>query len=286
MPALAYIPAHPATPPRGVALVLHGLNVRPARMIPLATCLAAAGVECLCLSLRGHGDNYLRPPTQTRRQDQQERDDAAARLESFRRVSYALWRDETAAAYAIARARSDQLGAPLLLAGFSLGAALGCTLAVTQPGVRFERMILLAPALALRRNSCLPLLLAHWPRAVIPSLAPAKYRANRGTPIAAYSALDRALALFAGGDRRRLDMPTLLLADPQDELVSYAGLQRLAAQQPQWTLRPIVKSGYATAYPVHHLLIDAEAVGASTWADICAHVTAFVQPSPTSGQIQ
>ncbi len=279
MPALAYIPAHPATPPRGVALVLHGLNVRPARMIPLATCLAAAGVECLCLSLRGHGDNFLRPPTQTRRQNQQKQDDAAARLESFRRVSFVLWRDEVGAAYAIARARSDQLGAPLLLAGFSLGAALGCTLALTQPGVHFERMILLAPALALRRKSRVPLLFARWPRAVIPSLAPAQYRANRGTPIAAYRALDDALTRFARGDRRRLDTPTLLLADPQDELVSYAGLQRLASQQPQWTLRPVVKSGYATAYPVHHLVIDVEAVGVATWADICACVTAFVQPA-------
>ena len=149
MTTLHWVPAQSATP-RGVALVIHGLNVRPNAMQPLANCLAAAGVECLLLSLHGHGDNVAPPPGQSAATD------SAARLESFRRVSYALWRDETAAAYAIARAHSRRLDAPLLLAGFSLGALMGCNLALTEPDVRFDRLILLAPALALRPHSRLP----------------------------------------------------------------------------------------------------------------------------------
>ena len=270
MTTLHWVPAQSATP-RGVALVIHGLNVRPNAMQPLANCLAAAGVECLLLSLHGHGDNVAPPPGQSAATDS-----APARLEAFRRVSYALWRDETAAAYAIARARSRRLDAPLLLAGFSLGALMGCTLALTEPDVRFDRLILLAPALVLRPHSRLPRLLARWPRFVIPSLAPPAYRANRGTPVAAYMALYAALARFGRGDLRRLDAPALVLIDPADELASYAGLARLCERLPRWTLCPVAKSAGA-AHQVHHLVIDAPSVGQAAWTDMCARITAFVQ---------
>jgi alpha-beta hydrolase superfamily lysophospholipase len=106
----------------GTALVVHGLNLRPARMQPLIDCLNAAGVECLALSLHGQGDNYMPQPGL---------DADAARRESFCRVTFELWRDEAFAAYTIARARADERGVPLLLAGFSLGA-----LCVESPSLR------------------------------------------------------------------------------------------------------------------------------------------------------
>ena len=241
-------------------------------MQPLADCLAAAGVECLGLSLHGHGDNFPPPSAQL-----DLRDPAIARLASFRRVSYGLWRDETLAAYAIAGLRSRALGVPLLLAGFSLGALMGCTLTLAEPGVHFDRLILLAPALSLRRHSRLPRLLARSPRTIIPSLAPAAYSANRGTPVAAYMALYTALARLEHGDLRRLDVPALVLADAEDELVSYAGLVRLVERLPRWTLYPVRKSVRASRNRPYHLLLDAETVGDEAWAGLCAGVTAFVR---------
>ncbi len=267
MTTLHWVPAQSATP-RGVALVIHGLNVRPNAMQPLANCLAAAGVECLLLSLHGHGDNVAPPPGQSAATD------SAARLESFRRVSYALWRDETAAAYAIA-AHSRRLGAPLLLAGFSLETLMGCNLALTEPDVRFDRLILLAPALALRPHSRAATAGVLAPLRH-PQPGPARLRANRGTPVAAYMALYAALARFGRGDLRRLDAPALVLIDPADELASYAGLARLCERLPRWTLCPVAKSAGA-AHQVHHLVIDAPSVGQAAWTDMCVRITAFVQ---------
>lgn len=43
---------------KGVALVIHGLNLRPARMQPIISELTGSGIDVLGLSLRGHGDNY------------------------------------------------------------------------------------------------------------------------------------------------------------------------------------------------------------------------------------
>ena len=47
---------------RGVALVVHGLNQRPACMAPVVDLLASHGIGCVGLALRGHGDNYTPEP--------------------------------------------------------------------------------------------------------------------------------------------------------------------------------------------------------------------------------
>ena len=139
MSTLRWSPAHNPQPVRGVALAIHGLNYDPTRMQPVVDCLTAAGYDCLTLSLHGHGENFLPLPG---------RDESAARLCSFARVTFDLWRDEAAAAYAVARARADALCVPLLLTGYSLGGLMGCALVATQPDVQAHRLLLFAPALA------------------------------------------------------------------------------------------------------------------------------------------
>ena len=43
----------------GVALVIHGLNLRPDKMGSIISCLNTSGIDVLNLSLRGHGENYV-----------------------------------------------------------------------------------------------------------------------------------------------------------------------------------------------------------------------------------
>ncbi|MEI6127603.1 MAG: hypothetical protein WCQ99_13745, partial [Pseudomonadota bacterium] len=45
--------------PKGVALVIHGLNLKPDKMLPIIAPLNAAGIDVLNVSLRGHGSNYI-----------------------------------------------------------------------------------------------------------------------------------------------------------------------------------------------------------------------------------
>src|SRR5271157_3010841 len=70
---------------RGVALVVHGLNLRPERMESIITELNDTGIDVLNLSLRGHGNNYLKNMNIC---------SDGARLESFRTVTYSLWLNE------------------------------------------------------------------------------------------------------------------------------------------------------------------------------------------------
>lgn len=258
-------PAATQTPLRGVALVIHGLNVNPARLLPLTEALCQRGIGVVLCSLRGHGENYT-PIDQS--------SEAVARLAAFRQVHYQDWSAEVMAAYEAALACARPTNAPLFLVAYSLGALLGCNQVVASPSIRFDRMVLLAPALALHPYCYLPLLLMRWPQLTIRSLAPSTYRANPATPVAAYQALFTALRHVHQQANAALNCPTLLLIDPADELVSLTGLRRFIHQHglDQWQLRPVHKARGYRGPTVHHLIIDPESVGAATWQQMIEQI--------------
>ena len=98
---------------KGVALVIHGLNMRPERMQPIIDRLTQNGIDALSLSLRGHGGNYAR---------RDDMDVAAARLESFKSVSYFLWTNEAYLAFKKAQKGLKNTGSPYFLPPFPSGA--------------------------------------------------------------------------------------------------------------------------------------------------------------------
>jgi esterase/lipase len=241
-----------------VALVIHGLNVNPLRMNPLAHELNSWGVATLRCTLSGHANSL---PA------------GDLRLASLRQVTYGLWRDEAIAAYRVAAQQAEQRNAPVVLVAFSLGALIGCTAALHSADMHFARLVLFAPALRIRRRSGVLQLLSHWPQLVIPSVSPAVYRANPGTPVAAYNALYAARRDFERLAGPQLNVPTLVFADPRDEMVSYPGLRQLIADHglTQWQLQPVQKAPDANT-SFHHLLIDRESVGATPWRQMMAQM--------------
>ena len=88
---------------RGVALVVHGLNLRPERMQSIIAELNDERIDVLNLSLRGHGNNYLKNMNVSI---------DGARLESFRTVTYGLWSDEIYEAYLKVRDRASKKKCP------------------------------------------------------------------------------------------------------------------------------------------------------------------------------
>lgn len=245
-------------PRRGVALVIHGLNLEPERMAPLIRLLNRAGIDCLAVSLRGHGRNY--PPREGVPAGE-------ARLDAFRTVSYGLWSSEIDRAYREARARSDRKKTDLFLVGYSLGGLLGCDLLVSDPVARFTKLVLLAPALNVQAQAHLLRALAPFPNLVIDSLSPSGYRSNAGTPMAAYTALFAALDHFQSLAGPALNVPALVLIDPDDEFISAEALAELIAAQglDRWTLKAVHKTPEAAGRYAHHLLIDEETTGREAW---------------------
>lgn len=253
--------------PKGVALVIHGLNLRPDKMNSIIENLTRIGIDVLSLSLRGHGDNYAH---------HDEVDDDAARLETFKEVSYPLWANETYLAYEQAQKRAQQRQVPVFLAAFSIGGLIGLDLFASNSDVHFDRMVFFAPAISLRATIYLERLVSPFSRLVIPSLAADDYLANKkGTPVAAYNALFDALNHFEDTVGPRLNVPTLIFIDKQDEFIPLGGLKTLVEEHRlnQWKFYIVQKEKEPGAGTFHHHIFDASSTGEGVWRDMMAATT-------------
>jgi len=245
----------------GVALVIHGLNGRPDKMESIIAEMTAAGIDCLNLSLRGHGENYFHLDNT---------DSAEARLQTFKSVSYRQWRTEIYQAYQQIKTKSNRYGACVFFVGFSMGGLLGVDLFTSNPYVKFDKMVLFAPALKMHNRNYFLKTISPFPELVVPSFAPDAYLANRGTPMAAYNALFEASKHFEKNLGPKINVPAVIFIDKQDELISFSGLKAMIQKQKldQWKLHPVKKDQTATETEMHHLIIDEASVGKQTWKEI------------------
>ncbi len=258
---------------KGVALVIHGLNLRPDKMEPVISKLRASGIDVLNLSLRGHGENYVH---------RHEVDADSARMETFRAVSYPLWMNEAYPAYLQVKKRGDREKIPLFLIAYSFGGLLSLDLLASKPDVHFDRMVLFAPAIKLHAIYYLERVLSPFPRLVIPSLAaPKTYLSNtKGVPIAAYNALFEGLALFEKHVNQKINIPTLVFIDEQDEFIPRWALKKLVEEKKldKWHIS-IVKKGKEAYGKYHHHMIDEFSTGKAVWKEMMnrmiAHLGAY-----------
>ena len=254
----------------GVALVVHGLNVSPEMMEPVIAILNGAGIEALNVSLCGHGDNFLR-----RRGSPA--DEKRDRLESFKRVSCFLWLNEVHQAYLQVMLRARKLDVPVVFVGYSLGGLLGCDLLAAKPGVHFDRMVLFAPAITLRPAigyQLKPLL--PFPEFVIDSDAPKEQRSNDGTPVAAYAALLDAIADIEGHLGPKLNVPTLVFMDKEDEFVSFEQMQEFIRDNgfDRWEIAAVAKDNDTDISIAHHMILNQRSLGAGIWKEIARRIKA------------
>ncbi len=244
----------------GVALVIHGLNLRPDKMVALISTLTTSGVAVLNLSLRGHGKNH---EVDSRLSSSQ------ARMKAFKTVSHSVWFQEAHHAYLYAKQRSNEQNVPLFLVAFSYGALLGSDLFASRPNVRFDKMALFAPAFTITMGYGLKWL-SPFPRLVIPSYSSTSYRANAGTPMAAYNTLFSTITHFKTHLGPQLNVPTIIFIDPKDELISLRGLKRMiqAERLTRWKLHRLQKGPVGVKTGLHHLIIDEDSLGPKVWDEV------------------
>ena len=262
---------------KGVAVVVHGLNLRPERMGSVIDELNRAGIDVLNVSLRGHGGNFAW-------NRELSMDDA--RLASFRNVSYRMWADEVRRAYDRARQRASDRRVPLFFVGYSLGGVLGCNLLLTDPDVAYDGMILFSPALNITAKGYLLKPLMPFPNIVIDSLAPLSYRANEGTPMAAYRAVFEAVADFEKRGGPRLNIPTDVFVDERDEFISPKDLEQAVVRLglDRWRIHWVQKGPDGRESLSHHVIIDETSVGRQAWHRTAALIRRHVNPRETAAR--
>ena len=224
---------------KGVVVVSHGLNLLPARMDELAQELAEAGYEVFRPAFAGHhGKN-----------------------EFYLSVRAAHWEQDAREIYALAKARAEAKKVTLSLVAFSFSAAVFHALREELP---FHRRIYLAPALALKTWFPVVEAMARClPRLRYRSMNLRGYFAN---PIGGTKSVTALGHFYRRSSRGAAPKePVLIWVDPEDELVSYRGLRKLAGKHPDWRLEKLSVAGSTLARPYHHLVVTQEALGAKEW---------------------
>jgi esterase/lipase len=252
--------------PRGVVIVVHGLNVKPSKMgTPLTDgtlvkLLLDSGYHVYRAALKGHGGP----------------------LTDMQNVTQADWTHDAYVQYCRAKTMAESGRLPLYLLGFSLGASVYEVLMneETEIPVRFEKIILFSPALAIKSTAKTVLWLQPFTNdsSIIKSVSPEEYRAQTGASIAAYKAVFAMEKALCAVSFKNCNVNTIVFIDKNDELVSIKTLrERINLYNlTNWRICEVTNTGAAIRPQYHHLLIDSRCVSASTWHYISETIVNFL----------
>lgn len=232
-------------------ILAHGLNLHPPAMEKLAEALDLPLEQCDFIHLPGH-----------------------AAGESFRNMKAQQWIDSFHAQYVAATQNSHST----VFIGFSLGGLLITHLLGVSKVRVPEKQILLAPALAFKFWSHVPV---YFPAVlnnfVIPAYTPKKYKATRGVTIQAYKALFEIRNELESFASDKYNIPTLVVCDQHDELVDPLGLQKFIEEKKltHWELQ-ILKSDIWKHMGRKHLMVAKEYRSVAYWDQLKASIKAFL----------
>lgn len=243
---------------RGAVVIFHGLNVRPETFEPLAKVLCDAGIAVIVPRLTGHRGKWR---------------------EEWRAPSAERWLNEAEGALMRARDRYGRFS----LIGYSQGALLSAALLERGWAPYVDKLLFLAPAFAIRGwvkfwrwlpwslPACLP----------IPSFIPSPYCAARLTSPVWYRALFNLYAevTAAGKEYGELKkIKTLILIDPYDELISYAGLVRWgeALKVDCCEVRTVTRARVDRKGFPAHLLYDPRVFSEKGWEEFIIEIKDFL----------
>jgi esterase/lipase len=252
--------------PRGVVMVVHGLNVRPSKMgTPssegtLVKLLFDNGYHVYRVTLKGHNGP----------------------VENMQEVTQADWLHDAYSQYCEAKAIAEKERLPLYLLGFSLGALVYEVLmseTMASP-VQFEKTILFSLAVAIKPAAKTILWMQPFTNdgSIIRSVSPKEYRAQPGASMAAYKAIFNMEELLCAVSFRNCNVNTIVFIDKNDEMISAALLHKRINKYnlTNWSVYELTNVGAVIKPRYHHLLIDDKCVSEATWQSISKTILKFL----------
>jgi esterase/lipase len=255
-PELSQLVRTSAPTRRGIFIVIHGLNQRPSSMEPLCDYLRSQGFDTYRLALNGHDSLPLRSfPGDT-------------------------WANDIHAAYDLVHRQYPQV--PVHILAFSLGGLATTRALDVSTDLRPKSMVFIAPPLSLRTPAQSSYLLRLLPPLTItvPNIAPPYYRRFARTPLFWYRNTSNLYSDTRSlqSPSRLKSIPTLIIANPRDELVSLSGLRDWIHEnnlEPAWRIeavRPVRRDPFVP----EHLLVDQNSFGTHEWQRFKSLVEQFL----------
>jgi alpha-beta hydrolase superfamily lysophospholipase len=244
----------PDRSPAAVALVLPGLNLKPDRMDALVRILTDNGVLVLRGSLTGHSGSR----------------------ELLQTVSADTWISDCLASYESAFEESKRHEVPIFFVGYSLGCLVVLDAMERCERVRFDRLVLFAPAVTPRPFARAARFLGK--KFIVPSITPEAYRVHDGIPASAYHALLELARHLQASGYSNIDVPALVFIDKRDELIGYRSLIRLTKTRlTRWRIIEVDKEKSKLPRSFHHLIVDEDSIGTEQWRSIRKEVAEFIR---------
>ena len=247
----------PQPTPRGVILVIHGMNNHAGMMDPLIRVVNGCGFVGARLTLAGHD---CIPSTKFD-------------------GSLNCWLDDVQCAYKNIVERYPNAKVSGL--GFSLGGALLVASVDQNTAIRFEKLILLAPAIRLRWYLRLlqPFCFLARFKYSVPNFVPAAYRTYRFSPVTSYaSTSDVVKGVTCLKNPDRFSATKVLLAmSPKDGLLHLSGMPNWLRTNhlAGWELE-VLDARPEISKTLNHLVVDQPTLGASEWQKLTKIIKQFL----------
>ncbi len=258
-------------PIRSAAVVVHGFNLKSDKMNEIVGLLSSNGSIVVNVTLSGHDGDY----------------------DAMRTVTRGDWLRDLHQASCAARRKADEYGVPLYYVGMSLGALMHLDMLRETDAVRFDKRVLLSPAISIRWY-------AHLIRGAnilyynidLMSQSHEDYRVYDELPISAYNALFEAYenvqeAKEYDGWNTGWNIPTIVFADEKDILIDLDGLHAFIEEKglTRWEIVAMDNEKSLLAPNYHHLQVDSPSMGSDVWSLFSERVVHFFY-SPADGRRQ
>ena len=264
-------PAGAPRPIRGRVVMVHGLNLAPKTMDPLAEAIAAQGFVVARVALSGHRERFM----------------------DLVRIRQESWQNDVAAAVsALNRMEAEVREAPLSGIGFSLGGLLLSHHARKHAAQEnWHALALLAPAFTPRLGVGLPTgILPRW----LPyfSFTPRRFRRWAFCPHSAYLAIGRLMRAHTALVRKLRGHEAsnashsngrgpkcLVLIHPRDELVHAGRLvdAEFGSGFESYEVR-YMRDVHRSWTVARHLICHPSSLTDVAWSDLCSQVLQALQP--------
>ena len=241
---------------KSLALVTHGLNLKPSRMNEIVKTLTASGALVLRLSLSGHRGSKVEQLNVLLEQW----------LNSYELAINILIKKKKELE------KHSQIDYPLYSFSYSLGSLIHLNAVMKLDQKIFKHSLMLAPAAWIKWYSYWAKILFFLPDYIsIPSANHRHYRSQRGTSLASYRALYQGIDKwhnFHEAKSLKSIAPLTIIMDPEDELVSLDKIKEFLKKHPEIQANIIeIQNAQALIKPsFHHLIIDKKSVGEGQWS--------------------